>query len=157
MTVLRPTNGHTRECKEDVDLLKLALAQCWPISMEAKEKLIQKQIDIVNDPFVPAIVKVMAVKNIISAGESNLKVLNLLKSQPTPEPESAYAVPGTDTEILEGLSLLSAQVGEDINRQADDGRSVVALPLETARESRPMAEGSVGGQSQQLDLMRESG
>jgi len=78
MVGYRPKNQRAVDATEDVDLVKMALEQMWPVKQECKDEILQKQLDIIRDVLVPHHVRVLAAKNIMAMGVMNLKAIDTL-------------------------------------------------------------------------------
>lgn len=104
MPYYKPMNSRVKEAREDVDLLKMAMAQMWPVDADQREQLIQRQMDIVTDPALPAEVKSGAAKNVLAAGLANLKALDTIirlgLAQASVRQQGRIS---SDEEIAEGL------------------------------------------------------
>lgn len=117
MANYRPRNQRAAEAREDVDLLKMALAQMWPVSAEQRAQLIDRQMEIVTDPLLPSNVKSEAARNVLAAGIANLKaietVIKLGLAQATVKTVTHLA---SDEEMQEGLQKFltpsAPQIGE---------------------------------------------
>lgn len=116
-TKYKPGNIVQREAREDVQLLSLALNELWPVSADARKKLIDRQMEIINNPIVSEMTRALAARNVLAAGALNLKAIALLREiQGTVIPagnEETDAV-ASNQEIAEGLEALSG------HRQFDD-------------------------------------
>lgn len=115
MAFHRLSNGAAREAREDVDILRMVLAESWPIDADARKDLIDRQMEIVKDQFVPAAVRAMAAKNILMAGCANLKSLELvvkaqLAASNRVQPEPIEVV--SDEQLRIGLARLAEQPAE---------------------------------------------
>lgn len=109
-TKYNPRNLIQREASEDVKLLSLALNELWPVSADARKKLIDRQMEIINNPIVAEMTRALAARNVLAAGALNLKAIALMREiQGTIMPASTEepdAVASTQ-EIAEGLEALS--------------------------------------------------
>ncbi len=121
----RPSNLRVREAKEDVDLLKMALDQMWPVEGSKKRDIVDRQLDIIRDPLIPAVVRTLAAKNIISMGVCNLKAIELMVKAglASSTPEEARASVTSDEELVAGTQRLL------------EDRSVESTPMPKLRES----------------------
>lgn len=102
------TTALKREAREDADIFRLLMSQMWPVPEEAREDLVQRQLEIAGDPLVSAVARAMAARNVIACGASNLKAIDMLMHARdaraySPANNNIYA---SDAEIREGLQKL---------------------------------------------------
>lgn len=113
MAGYRPTNAVVKEAREDVDLLRMALAQMWPVPQENKQELIDRQMEIVRNDLLPGDVRNQAARNIMAAGIANLKALELLLKCGIATAMIGKEKPervASDSEIVEGLQRMITEV-----------------------------------------------
>lgn len=103
----KPVNRRAKEARESAKLLALALSQSWPISPDAKEKAVQSQIELLDDPLVPSVVKAMAVKNLVSMTQTNMKCIEVASKMVEDTPEEDESLPiVSDADLADGVQRL---------------------------------------------------